>query len=153
MTAVAVALSIDAHKAAKEVEKAENKKIIQGMELEEGEKAIEASKQDLWAEMPLSPQREETYNYIHEHTEQVKETLIKKFKCDPTLVQTVTTAVMVQADNHGDPLKRDVKQWIKLWEEKKANRKKALEEAQRDTRFKRFEKLREEQKNPPKGNQ
>jgi hypothetical protein len=46
-----------------------------------------------------------------------------------------------------------VKQWTKLWEEKKANRKKALEEAQRDARFKRFEKLREEQKKPPKGNQ
>ncbi len=153
MTAVAIEQSFEIHNAAKVLQVAENKKTIQGMELEEGETAIDSPKLDLWAEMPLSPKREETYNYIHEHPEEVKETLTKKFKCDLTVVQTVTTALMVEADNHGTPLKRDVKQWTKAWEGKKEIRKKALDEARKQKQYKRFEELRDKQANPPQGNQ
>jgi len=105
-------------------------------ELQSAGMSVREADEYAWA--PYSPRHDEAYSYIHDHPDEVRNTLETDFNVPHAEAMTVTTATMVYGIYHGNPSKRNTKLWVKRREESLEKRRKLRDKAIHDKRAKTY---------------
>lgn len=131
VTAFAVENAWEAHSVQRDADIASGEMELTGM----GMPAPDARE---YAFAPYSPHHDEAYSFIHDHPDEVRDSLETDYHVPHVEAQNVTTGTMVYGFYHGNPAKRNVKLWVKRRDEKLKKRRELREKATHDKRAKKY---------------
>jgi hypothetical protein len=131
VTAFAVENAWQAHGDQRDIDISSGVSELEGLGMTSG-----MAQQYAWA--PYSPTHDEAYSFIHDHPDEVRDSLETDYNVPHMEALNVTTATMIRGFYHGNPAQRSVKSWVKRRDELKKQRRDLKEKALHDKRAKKY---------------